>query len=258
MDADGELTIAIHGFRVLSRRPAPQPFKRALRDIAACGFLDPSCTVVKTEAGAQSGITHAGGRYVHGTNPFAPSVMASMREQGIEPPPPPFIVAPGPVILFHEWGHHVDRVWSGDDHAVCFSHRWLSSFYDLRVRGEPMRTGTEAADAMVTWRGFSFELFASLFEDWMRREKGVSWDECDPSLANRGDGAPPVVTVHLRSESSLEEVRTHTYALFERGLGSRPAATLRGELLGPHTSEIIAALPAALERLRTSASEGLP
>lgn len=61
-----------------------------------------------------------------------------------------------------------------------------------------------------------------------------------------------------RRRGSLEEVRTRTYALLEHGLGSQPAATLRGELPGPHTAEIIAALPAALERLRAGAREGAP
>lgn len=141
---------------------------------------------------------------------------------------------------------------------MTFSLRWLSAFYELLHRGQVIRTKSDAADALVAWRSFSSELFASLFEDWMRGDKRVAWDECDPSLANRGEGAPPVVTLHLRPESSPEEVRTRTYSLFERGLGSRPAATLRGELLGPHTAEVIAALPDALERLRASAKADVP
>ena len=126
------LMLLIHGFRVRSTLPVPSGFKRALREIAARGFLDPSCTVVKTAAGSTSGITHAGGRYLHGHNAFAPSALAIMGAQGIDPPPLPFVVAPGPATLFHEWGHHVDHLWSGGDQDVTFSLPWLSVSYELR------------------------------------------------------------------------------------------------------------------------------
>ena len=125
----------IHGFRVQSYGKRLSPgFKRGLRRLAERGFDDPTCVVVKTTSGSRSGITHAGGRYVHPDNPHRTEVMREMRDLGMEPPPPPFIVAPGEYTLYHEWGHHVDRTWSGDNQEVVFSFRWLSRFYELGVR----------------------------------------------------------------------------------------------------------------------------
>ena len=60
----------IHGFRVQSYGKRLSPgFKRGLRRLAERDFDDPACVVVKTTSGNRSGITHAGGRYVHPDNP---------------------------------------------------------------------------------------------------------------------------------------------------------------------------------------------
>jgi hypothetical protein len=166
----------IHGFRVQSygRRLSPG-FKRGLRRLAERGFDDPTCVVVKTANGSRSGITHAGGRYVHPNNTYRREVVRQMRELGMEPPPAPFIIAPGEYTLYHEWGHHVDRTWSGDSQEILFSFRWLSRFYRLGVRPSivahdelrPIESDAYASDAVVVWWHASSELFADLFEDWI-------------------------------------------------------------------------------------------
>ena len=119
--------------------------------------------------------------------------MAIMRDKGIEPPSPPFLVTPGATTLFHEWGHHVDHLWSGHDNIVHFSVRWFSHFYEVRRRapagrastrqmepGRTIKTEADAVDVVVEWRRFASELFAMLFEDWMRGAKRFSVDSCDP------------------------------------------------------------------------------
>ena len=187
--------VTIHGFRVQSYgQRLSHSFKRALRRLAERGFNDPTCVVVKTGSGSRSGITHAGGRYVHPDNPHCAELMAKMRDLGMEPPPPPFVIAPGEYTLYHEWGHHVDRTWSGDNEEVSFSFRWLSRFYELGVRPapiaradqafpadhgaiRPIESDVDAADAVVFWWHASSELLADLFEDWMRgreRSPGTS------------------------------------------------------------------------------------
>lgn len=50
--------------------------------------------------------------YVDAGNPHRAEVMRAMRDLGMEPPPPPFILAPGEYTLYHEWGHYVDHRWS--------------------------------------------------------------------------------------------------------------------------------------------------
>ena len=138
----------IHGFRVQSYGKRLSPgFTRALRRLAERGFDDPTCVVVKTGSGSRSGITHAGGRYVHAGNPYAAEVMGKMRDLGMEPPPLPFVIAPGEYTLYHEWGHHVDRTWSGDNEEVFFSFRWFSRFYELGVRPSPIARADQAFPA---------------------------------------------------------------------------------------------------------------
>jgi hypothetical protein len=182
----------IYGFRLQSYGKRLSPgFKRGLRRLAEKRFDDATCVVVKTTSGGRSGITHAGGRYVDPGNPHRTEVMRQMWELGMEPPPPPFILAPGECTLYHEWGHYVDRFWSGDSQEVCFSFRWFSRFYELGIRpsrlahaehGSPVHGGdirpiqsdVHVASAVVLWWHVSSELFADLFEDWMRGEKKVA------------------------------------------------------------------------------------
>ena len=133
----------IHGFRVQSYGKRLSPgFKRGLRRLAKRAFDDATCVVVKTTSGSRSGITHAGGRYVHPNNTYRREVVRQMRELGMEPPPAPFIIAPGEYTLYHEWGHHVDRTWSGNNQALSFSFGWLSRFYRLGVRPSNVAHGS--------------------------------------------------------------------------------------------------------------------
>lgn len=236
---DPALLPLVHGFRVQSYgKTLSAGFKRGLRRLAERGFDDPTCVVVKTTSGHRSGITHAGGRYVHGDNPHHIELMREMRELGMEPPPLPFVVAPGQYTLYHEWGHHVDRTWSGESHEIFFSFRWLSRFYELCVRPlgvahadrglpvdegdlRPIETDVQATNALVVWWHASSELFADLFEDWMRGEKKVSWDQCEPSSLNMSETrGHPFVRVALLPGVRAQDVRSDTYALFTAGIRS--------------------------------------
>jgi len=182
----------------------------------------------------------------------------------MEPPSPPFLVAPGESTLYHEWGHHVDRTWSGDDQDVGFSFRWFSRFYQLLwvpvslightsrglrtddVAARPIESELEAASAIVPWQHASSELFANLFEDWMRGEKKVDWDECEPENLNRSvsDGHPSVRIARL-PQSHLEAVRAETYRLFTSGIRRTiDQPPVRSGLFGDNTDETI-------DRLRT-------
>jgi hypothetical protein len=224
--------------------------------------------VVKTTNGNQSGITHAGGRYVPPDSTYRSEVMREMRNLGMEPPQPPFLVAPGEYTLYHEWGHHVDRVWSRDSHDVRFSFRWLSRFYQLGKRTprvaqadqnhlvdcfdrESSNTGGDAA-ATVAWWQASSELFADLFEDWMRGEKKVGWDHCEPSSLNApASRGHPLVWIEFLPGVTAVDVRAETYRLFAAGIRSAPdPPSVRPGLLGPDTDDMVDRLSQALLRAR--------
>jgi hypothetical protein len=227
------------------------------------------------EAGPMSGVTHAGGRYLHPANPYAPTLIEKMRELGIEPPPPPFLVAPGAATLFHEWGHHLDHLWSGDDHTVHFSVRWFSRFYEVarclpagwpRAGAEPDRTPAAdltlmgVTDLVLEWRSFAAELFASLFEDWMRGDQRFAVDLCEPGNSDGlySTGAR-LMEVRFLPGAGPAVVRENTYALFERGQGSAPELPdVRAELFGAHTSVVISALREAARRLRAEPESRRP
>ena len=239
----------IHGFRVQSYgKRLSTGFKRGLRRLAERGFDDPTCVVVKTANGSRSGITHAGGRYVAPANLYRTEVIREMRDLGMEPPPPPFVVAPGEYTLYHEWGHHVDRSWSGDDQEVTFSFRWLSRFYELCI----LEPDVHAANAVVVWWHASSELFADLFEDWMRGEKKVSWDQCEPeSLRRREPRGDPFVRITFLPGVGTEDVRGETYALFTAGIRSEAdLPPVRPGLFGANTDEIVGHLRHALGRAK--------
>ena len=225
--------------------------------------------VVKTASGSQSGITHAGGRYVHPDNPHCTEVMRMMRDLGMEPPPPPFVLAPGEYTLYHEWGHHVDRTWSGDQQEIAFSFRWLSRFYELDIQssrigfadhGYPVDCGevrsveldADAVDAAVVWWRVSSELFADLFEDWMREEKKVGWDHCESDSLNASvPRGYSTVRISLLPGVRVEDVRAQSYAFFTTGI--RSAADLppvRPDLFGENTDEMLGHFRNALVRLR--------
>ena len=274
-EASGYSSLAtIHGFRVESYgKRISSGFQRGLRRLAERSFDDESCVVVKTANGKRSGITHAGGRYIHPANAHGREVMRQMRELGMEPPAPPFLLAPGEVTLYHEWGHHVDRTWSVGNEEVFFSLHWLSRFYSLRVgipriahaehdftveydEFQPIESDAQACNAVVAWWRASSELFADLIEDWMRGEKKASWDHCEPASLNSPHRRDPGVRISLLPGVQPEDVRAETYALFSAGL--RPVPHLpspRPGLLGPNTSEIVAKLR---DVLKHASAEGCP
>jgi hypothetical protein len=245
ISGDDSSLVTLHGFRVQSYgEPITPGFKKGLRRLAERGFDDPTCVVVKTPSGNQSGITHAGGRYVHPDGAYSAEVMREMRAQGMEPPPPPFLVAPGEFTLYHEWGHHVDRTWSGESQDIGFSFRWFSRFYQVEARtSRIIATGHEpdAADAVVLWWHASSELFANLFEDWMRADKKTAWDECEPDSLNRSAShGNHSVRIALRPQISVEAIRADTYRLFKSGLRT-PAELppVRQGLFGENTDELV-------------------
>jgi hypothetical protein len=262
--------VTIHGFRVQSYGDRiSRGFRKGLKRLAERGFNDPTCVVVKTPSGNRSGITHAGGRYLHSENTYTAEVMQEMRAQGMEPPSPPFLVAPGEFILYHEWGHHVDRTWSGDDQDVGFSFRWFSRFYQLCVpvsrvshagRGfstdfvdaRPIESELDAADGIVPWQHASSELFANLFEDWMRGDKMVDWDECEPeSLTRSVPSGYPSARIALLPDVGVETVRAETYRLFTSGI-RRPVdlPPVRPGLFGDYTDEIVSRLHTVIAMAR--------
>ena len=195
--------------------------------------------------------------------------MRAMRDLGMEPPSAPFILAPGEYTLYHEWGHYVDRSWSGNNEQIAFSFRWFSRFYKLAVC--PPRThdnrnlrptydevrpieslDIRAADAILQWWHTSSELFADLFEDWMRAEKKVSWDQCEPKSLNLSQARYcPLVRIALLPGLEPEDVRAETYALFaapERSAIDLPP--VRPSLFGEDTDVMVDHFSGVLSRAR--------
>jgi hypothetical protein len=248
--------VTVHGFRVLPCGRISPGFRRALGHLGERGYRDPGCVVVKTTLGRLSGVTHEGGRYVHPKNPCATEIERALRDQGIEPPPPPFVVAPGECTLYHEWGHHVDRAWSGDDQDILFSFRWFSHFYSIRVQGSGEVGGPlselECSLVIPPWQLMASELFADLFEDWMRGGGKLPFNPCDPwSLALHASERHPGLEVNLRPGISPEDVRARTFGMFPRGL--RPAAApaeVRSDFLSDHTERMLRALREAMRQIR--------
>lgn len=272
MDAESTATrnsghsslVTIHGFRVQSYGERISPgFKKGLRRLAERGFDDPTCVVVKTPSGNQSGITHAGGRYVHPVGAYSAEVMKEMRAQRLEPPTPPFLVAPGEFTLYHEWGHHVDRTWSGDNQEIGFSFRWFSRYYQIGLRASsggptdnldvrPIESNPDAANAVVLWWHASSELFATLFEDWMRGDKKVGWDVCEPECLNRSDShGHRSVRITLLPQARVEVIRAETYSLFASGI-RKPVDSppVRADLFGDDTDDIVSRLRVVMGLVR--------
>lgn len=249
----------IHGYRVQSYgRRITSGLKKGLIRLAERGFHDPSCVVVYTGHRKQCAITHTGGRYAHPVGTNTNELMQDMRQMGMEPPSPPFLLTPGEATLYHEWGHHVDYVWSGDDQDVEFSYRWFSRYYHVGLldahvchagRHSHADKGTlrsaesviDVAKVLVAWNSASSELFASLFEDWMRGDKRVGWDECDPnnlkSIALKVD---PSVRIALLPGVSVDVVRAETYRLFPRGIrGAVDRPPVQLSLFGENTDKFV-------------------
>ena len=74
--------LSIHGFSLLPLGRVTPRFQKALKHLAHRGYGDPDCVVVKTAPGPSSGITHAGGRYVHPRSPAAGDLLAALRWLG--------------------------------------------------------------------------------------------------------------------------------------------------------------------------------
>jgi len=230
----------IHGFRVLPASPITKGFERALRLLASRGFADPSCVIVKTQRGSKFGAIPVDGKYVLPSNHFSQVVVTTMRDQGIEPPAMPFVFAPGATTLFHEWGHHVDLTWSGNDDIVTFSTRWFSHFFEIQKTRALSKS--DAAELIVQWRSFASELFADLFDDWMRGDKKPEEDCRDPQH-QRTD---------LLDGITSSDVREKTYALFEMGLNRQiDRSKVRPDLVGQHTMAVMTELRKVMARLRT-------
>jgi hypothetical protein len=117
----------------------------------------------------------------------------------------------------------------------------------------PIGSHADAGDAVLVWRLASSELFANLFEDWMRGDKMVGWDECEPECLKRHvpPGHPPV-KIALLPSARVEEVRAETYRLFTSGIRrSVDIPSVRPGLFGDYTDEIVSRLPTVIETLRT-------
>jgi hypothetical protein len=117
---------------------------------------------------------------------------------------------------------------------------------------QPIKSDVHAANAVVVWWHVSSELFADLFEDWMRAEKKVSWDQCEPQSLNLpGSRGDPSVRIALLPGVRADDVRAETYALFTAGI--RSAADLlpvRPGLFGANTGEMVGHLRDVLGRVR--------
>ena len=252
--------VTIYGHRVLAASPITRGFVLTLKLHESRRFADLLCMIIKTKRGWKFGYPPVDGRYVHSSNPYLDTIFSTMRDKGIEPPPLPFILAPGPTTLHHEWGHHVDFCWSGHDEAMLFSTRWFSHFYTLpdAMTFASESNGlddpkTEAAVMLASeWHAIMVELFANLFDDWMRGYQTVEW--CDPgNLDQRMDAQ--ILKVEFLPGVTAAVVREKTYTRFETGLrGPAQLPEIRSNLLGLHTENAFARLRIEREKVRVEMS----
>lgn len=234
----------IHGFRVLPISPVTKLFEWALKLIASRGFADLLCVIVRMKRGKKSGITHTGGRYIYPGHPYSATVLSLMRDQGIEPPPMPFIVTSEARDLYHEWGHHVDFCWSEGESLATFSMRWFSQFYEITNLG-PLLTADrldgpskEHAIAIASgWIYLASELFADLFNEWMQDKTGVDSISCDPHILNISSYRQDHITrIDFLKGTGAADIREKTYALFTMGMkGPDTPTELRRDIFGRHT-----------------------
>ena len=134
---------------------------------------------------------------------------------------------------------------SRSDHA---DHGFPVDYDDIR----PIESDVHTANAVVLWWHASSELFADLFEDWMRAEKTVAWDHCESKNLNASEAhGNPFVRIALLPGVGAEDVRAETYALFAAGI--RSAADLppvRSGLFGANTDEMVGRFPNVLSGVR--------
>lgn len=257
----------IHGSRVLAICPVTKPLERALELIAKREFAAPSYVIVQTKRGKNSGITHTGGRYLHPGNPYAAIVISMMRDQGIEPPPMPFIVASEASDLYHELGHHVDLCWSEGESLATFSIRWFSQFYEITNLGALLTADRlddsieEHAIAIASgWIYLASELFADLFNEWMQDKTDADSISCAPHILNVcGYRQDYVTRIDFLKGVSRADVRVKTYALFGMGLkGPGKVPDLRKDLFGRHTNEVLERLGNARAQASAEMSGMIP
>ena len=248
----------IHGFRVLPISPITKAFMRALKLIASRRFADLLCVIVKTKWGWKFGDPPVDGRYVHSSHPFSPAVISMMKDQGIDPPPMPFLFAPIPTLLYHEWGHHVDFCWSRDAYPMLFSTSWFSHFYKIgfsdSFRSFLNRNQSSAdpspdiLECAVEWHLVMSELFAQLFEDWIRGSDLAA--SCDPkSLNSHGLTDAQFLKFEFQNGVNSSVVREKTYSLFNLGLeGPDQIPEVCPDLFGSGTSRAFARLKEAMSK----------
>ncbi len=102
------------------------------------------------------------------------------------------------------------------------------------------------------WWHAASELFAELFEDWMRGGGKLPLDPCDPwGLERRNTGGEALLKVAFLSGVDPERVRSETFRLFEGGLRSFPEPpAVRGDLFGTWTDQALSGLRNCLSRIR--------
>jgi len=244
--------VTLHGFTIYPYGPLSADFRSALKRLADRGYCDPGCPVVKTASGKFSGITHAGGRYIDPGHHVTLEILELMRAMGMPLPKPPCVVAPGPKVLFHEWGHRVDRRWTPEHQGVNFSFLWFSHFY--RVSAAPFEDFAwlpdpeedHATKLLPHWALTASELWADLFEDWMRGDKRVAWDNCKPEYMRRQSG----LKVEVLPGITVAQVRAETYQLFGRGFEPAPdQPEVRPDFVGEHTATALGHVNATLRRI---------
>ena len=128
----------------------------------------------------------------------------------------------------------------------------VDSFAENNVGLQPIDSDLDAGNAVAAWWHASSELFANMFEDSMRGQKKVRWDECEPENLNRTAGCGhPSVVITLLPEVRVEDVRAETYALFTPGIRSTiDLPPIRPGLFGPNTDKLMGRLPMVVGMVR--------
>ncbi|MCZ7583325.1 MAG: hypothetical protein M5R36_08325 [Deltaproteobacteria bacterium] len=98
------------------------------------------------------------------------------------------------------------------------------------------------------WHAVMVELFADLFDDWMRGYLTV--DHCEPTQLNRRMDAQ-ILKVDFLPGVTAAIVREKIYAQFETGLkGPASIPEIRSDILGRHTEHALARLRIERDKVR--------
>ena len=151
------------------------------------------------------------------------------------------------IMLQRHKGHHIDLAWSENDKDLTFSFRWFSHFFRLEIKEREDTRGIESlmdgAEAIHLWHLIASELFADLFEDWMRGSKRQKWDCAEPSslnLKHYESNTGWLLRLNYQPGNRADQIREKTYKLFESGLHSETKPpTVRDDMFGKHTSKVI-------------------